>query len=154
MYRKPFGEMCTLQLIQVVQKHINACFCHSEIIALCHMDIAVPHLIAKQVFRRIQLRHERAEGVTKIVVFEFDPQLAFDFSRRIFEGVDCLDGSVWQTVHKLRRGNLSSVQIVNEALLLFPQGGKLFRIFLPLLRQLLKVHFQSVAEIDGSVAVS
>ena len=88
----------------------------------------MPHLIAEQVCGRVLLCHERSECVTQVVVFELNPQLAFDFPCRVFEGVDRLDGAVWQTVHKLRGGNFFAAEIVNKSLLLLPDSSKLFFI--------------------------
>lgn len=57
----------------------NACFGNGEVIALCDMNVTMPHLIAKQVRGRVQLRHHGSVSVTEIMIFEVDTELAFDF---------------------------------------------------------------------------
>lgn len=50
-------KSCRLQTVKVLSQHLNACFRYCNIIPLRNLDISMPHLIAKQVCRRIHFCH-------------------------------------------------------------------------------------------------
>ena len=114
----------------------------------------MPHLIAENVGGGIHFCHHGSVGVAQVVVFEHDVILAFEFPRGVFHGVHRLDFSIWQTVHKLRGRDLLAVQVLYDTLVLLSQGGVLEHILFPPLGQLLKIHFQFIAHVDGALGVA
>lgn len=73
------------KLFQVSLKHFNSRCGQCDIIALRDMDIAVSHLCAEQMRRRIHFCHQCSERMPQIMIFERNSQLAFNFPRGIFE---------------------------------------------------------------------
>ena len=136
-----------LEQIYIAFQQIYPRFGDREVIFLRYMDISMAHLRTKKVLRRIQFRHHCPVCVTEVVIFEVYPHALY-LPRGIFHGVHRLDLPVWEAVHKLRGRNFASVQVINEALFLFPDGGKLDGIFRPPPRQVLKIHFQFVVHVD------
>lgn len=127
-----------LERIYIALQQIYPRFGDRKVIFLRYMDISMAHLRTKKVLRRIQFRHHCPVCVTEVVIFEVYPHALY-LPRGIFHGVHRLNLSVWEAVHKLRGRNFASVQVINEALFLFPDGGKLDGIFRPPPRQVLKI---------------
>lgn len=117
-----------LEQIYIAFQQIYSRFGDREVIFLRYMDISMAHLRTKKVLRRVQLRHHGSVCVTEVMIFEVYPHALY-LPRGIFHGVHCLDLSVWEAVHKPRGRNFASIQVINEALFLFPDGGKLDGIF-------------------------
>ena len=112
------------------------------------------HLITEKVGGGIHFRHHSSVCMPQVVIFEHDVILAFEFPRGVFHGVHRLNFSVRQTVHKFRGRDLLAAQVLYNALVLFSQGGVLEHILFPPRRQLLKIHFQFIAHVDGTFGVA
>ena len=81
-------------MIDLILQNINPSFGNSEIIELGYMNMAVPHLRAKKMFRRVQLCHSRAIGMPKIMVFEVNSEIPFYCLRMEFHRIDGLNLAV------------------------------------------------------------
>ena len=92
------------------------------------MNIAMPHLIAQKMNRSIHFCEQGSKCVAQIMIFEFDPQLAFDFASGVLHGIDCLDGSIGEASHQLQRRDFLAIDIINESLLLLANGCELLRL--------------------------
>ena len=71
------------KLFQVSLKHFNSRCGQCDIIALCDMDIAVSHLCAEQMRRRIHFCHQRAIGMPQVMIFERNMKVCLDFPRGV-----------------------------------------------------------------------
>ena len=96
------------------------------------MDVSMSHLITEQVCGRIHFSHERSVSVAEDVILEIDTQFALYLTGGVFEGIDRLNCAVRQAIHQIQRGNLTAVQVFNDALLLLPQFSKALFVLRPL----------------------
>ena len=112
------------------------------------MDVSMSHLITEQVCGRVHFCHECSVGVAEDMILEIDTQFALYLTGGVFEGIDRLNCAVRQAIHQFCGGNLTAVQVFDEALLLFPQFRKSLCVLRPLPKFFCQVFFQQRTQID------
>ena len=119
-------------MIDLILQNINPSFGNSEIIELGYMDVAMTHLGAEKMFRRIQFSHSSTVGVSQIMISKINSKFSFYGLGVELHRVDSLNLPIRQTVYKFCAGKSASVKVGYDGLILFPDSRQILDVFLAL----------------------
>lgn len=128
-------------MIEFSLKDIHAIIGHGNVVSLCCVDIAMPHLLLEQVCGRVQFSHDGSISVPEVVELEINPQLLLYRAAMELHGINGLYLAIWQRIDQLKRGNKAATPIFYPGLFLRSLRPVLLHVLRPLRCQLGEIGF-------------